>query len=589
METPTEDRNAVLPTLLDLARGYKSRFALISLFALLSTAADLIQPLIYREAINEVAGLFLTPATTNPAQTFQTLLRSVALLFLVNTLGYYFYLRSDLHAARVASRMETDLIVNTFGHVLRLPLPFFATRSGAGIAKRIDQSDQLSPVVHAFAQQIAPEAIRLIGICIIMFSQNWQMSLVALSLLPPYLWIARRSALRMKTGLEPYYEMWENISGRITGAISAIKTVKLSGAEAREQTRLSDESSVAYDVYLDRIRTAQRFHLSQAVLSYLSKSLLIGYGGYLVLHRQMTPGDVIMFAAYLDRLYAPVDSLNNMAVSLQQNLASLRRAISLQREGPLEATGDDLLQGPGHVEFRDVHFSYVPGREVLKGLNLTLAPGKITALAGPSGAGKTTTADLLLKLFPIDSGDILIDRHSLHQSAPAPIRRAIGVVSTDGAVFRGTLADNIRYKRPQATEAEILDAARAAGLSNLLNRLPDGLATEIGDNGVGLSVGERQRLQIARILVDKPRLLVLDEATANLDYSTELEIKHSLLALNPRPTTLIIAHRYTMLKEADYVYILDQGRVVEQGTPAELLASNGWFTQLAQQSAIPEA
>ena len=597
-QTDSQSRSGVLSSLFQLAKNYKVKFAVISLFALLATGADLLQPLIYRDAINDVAGLFVTPVAEQPAQphrpdyiaprttgqTFETLVQSVVLLFVISTAGYFFSLRSDYYGSRVASAMEANLIVSTFGHVLRLPLSFFAPRSSAGIAKRIDQSDQLAPVVHAFSQQIAPEAIRLVGICAIMFSQNWRMSLVALCLLPPYLWIARRSALRMKTGLEPYYEMWENISARITGALGAIKTVKLSGAEAREELRLDQESSAAYAVYIERIRVAHRYYLSQSLLSNLSKSLVLGYGGYQVLQRQMTPGDVIMFVAYLDRLFAPVDSLNGIAVSLQQHLTSINRAMRLRDEGPTEMPGDDLPQGPGKVEFRDVHFSYVPEREVLKGLSLTLAPGRITALAGPSGAGKTTTVDLLLKLFEPDSGQILIDNHSIGDSGPAPVRRAIGVVATDGAIFRGTLAENIRYKRPDATEAEIYEAAQSAGLSRLLERLPEGLHTEIGDNGVGLSVGERQRLQIARILVDKPRLLVLDEATANLDYSTELEIKHSLLQLNPRPTILIIAHRYTMIKEADYVYVLKEGRVAEEGTPAQLIADNGWFAQLALQS-----
>ncbi len=604
MDSPTDTQSSrgVLPTLLELAKNYKAKFAIISLFALLATGADLLQPLIYRNAINDVAGLFVAQSnpttTTEPKephragyvaprtneQTFKTLVQSVVLLFLISTTGYVFSLRSDYFGARVASAMEAKLIVSTFGHVLRLPLAFFAPRSSAALAKRIDQSDQLAPVVHAFSQQIAPEAIRLVGICAIMLNENWRMTAVSLCLIPPYLWIARRSALRMKTGLEPYYELWENISGRITGALSAIKTVKLSGAESREEARLDRESQTAYNIYTERIRTAHRYYIGQAILSNLSKSMVLGYGGYLVLQRQMTPGDVVMFVAYLDRLFAPVDSLNGIAVSLQQHLISLNRAIRLRDEGPTEAAGDELPQGPGKVEFRNVHFSYVPDREVLKGLSFTLAPGKITALAGPSGAGKTTTADLLLKLFEPSSGEIWIDNHSIANSGPALVRRAIGVVATDGAVFRGTLAENIRYKRPTASEAEVLEASRAAGLTSLLERLPEGLATEIGENGVGLSVGERQRLQIARILVDKPRLLVLDEATANLDYATEQEIKQSLLHLNPRPTTLIIAHRYTMIKEADYVYVLKDGQVSEQGTPSELIAANGWFAQLAQQS-----
>ena len=586
----------VIQTLLSLAKNHKREFAIVSLFALLATAADLLQPLVYRRAINDVAGLFIEPSATQhlipsrtATETLKTLIESVALLFLISTTGYFFSLRSDYFGAKVASLMEANLIVTTFGHVLRLPTSYFARQASAGIARRIDQSDQLAPVVHAFSQQIAPEAIRLVGICAIMFTQNWEMALVSLSMVPAYLWIARRSALRMKTGLEPYYELWENISARITGAIANVKTVKLSGAEAREEQRLNRESAYAYDVYVKRIRTAQSYYIWQSLLSNLSKSMVLGYGGWLVLLHRLTPGDVVMFAAYLDRLFAPVDSLNNIAVSLQQHLISLNRAIRLRDEGPVEEPGPDLAPGPGKVEFRNVCFSYIPGREVLKGLNITLEPGKTTALAGPSGAGKTTTADLLLKLFEPTGGDITIDGHSIAEAGPAAVRRAIGVVATDGAVFRGTLAENIRYKRPDATIEEVKAAALAAGLARLLERLPEGLETEIGENGVGLSVGERQRLQIARVLADKPRLLVLDEATANLDYATELEFKQSLLNLNPRPTTLIIAHRYTMIKEADYVYILNDGQVVEEGTPAALLAANGWFTQLAQQSGQPEA
>ena len=601
IESPPPSPRRFFRVLWALAQGYKAKLLGILLLAFLATGADLLQPLIYRQAINDVAGLFVTPledatpgspephsagvvAARTPEQTFRTLLQSVALMFLISITGYWFTLRSDYLGSFVASRMEGKLILDTFAHVLRLPLDFFTRRASAGLAKRIDQADQLSPIVHAFSQQLAPEALRLVGISAIMLTQNWEMALVSMALLPPYLWLGRRSALRLREGLEPYYELWENLSARITDALTAIKTVKLSGAESREQQRLAVESVHAYDVYLARIRTAQTYYLSQNTLSNLSRALVLGYGGWLVLRRRLTPGDVVMFAAYLERLYAPIDALNNIAASLAQHMASIERALKLRDEGPVEEEGAPIRAAGGHVEFRDVRFAYTPGQDVLQGLNLTLAPGKITALAGPSGAGKTTTADLLLKLYNPTAGEIYLDGQPLSASGPAPVRRAIGVVAADGAIFRGTLADNIRYKRPDASDADVLAAAHAAGLARTLARLPDGIQTEVGERGMGLSVGERQRLQIARMLADHPRVLVLDEATANLDYATEMEVKQALLALEPRPTMLVIAHRYTMMKEADYVYVLRDGRVAEEGTPAELLAAGGWFAELAHQS-----
>jgi ATP-binding cassette subfamily B protein len=595
---PTDDESPysskVIKILLDLGKQYKVQFVVIALFAFLATGADLLQPLIYKRAINDVAGLFVGDGGAavgipprSAAQTLRTLLVAVVMLFAISVVGYFFTLRSRRYGARVASRMESRFIVNTFSHVLHLPLSFFSHTASAGLAKRIDQCDQVSPIVSAFSQEIVPEAVRLVGICAIMFTQNWQMASVSFFLLPFYLWIARRSALRLQTNLDPYYEMWENISAHIADSIAAVKTVKLSGAESREAHRLKNESRHAYDVYLNRQAIAHRFYLSQSALSNLSKSMVLGYGGFLVLRHRLTPGDVVMFVAYLDRLYSPIDTLNGIAVSLQEYMASLRRAVRLLEAGPTEKPGADLPPGPGKVEFRDVHFGYRPGREVLRSLNLTLRPGGITVLAGPSGAGKTTAADLLLKLYEPWAGEILIDGQKLTGTGPESIRRAIGVVAADGIVFRGTLADNIRYKRPHATDAEVLEAAIAAGLARTVERLARGLATEVGEDGIGLSAGERQRLQIARILIDKPRLLVLDEATANLDYATELEVKQALTLLSPRPTMLVIAHRYTMMKEADYVYVIRDGQVIEHGSPAKLLMEGGWFAQLAAHSGEP--
>jgi ATP-binding cassette subfamily B protein len=633
-------------TLFNLARPFRSRILIIVCMAALSTAASLIEPLIYRVAVNDVAGLFVRKAQEEteqpeedlsalletkspephfqeityqakepkvspgrkvrphekntkhhgqlvephrrghvaprtPEQTLNTFIWAVGLMFGLSVFAYFVWLVADNMSAKLASQIESSFIQRVFGHVLRLPLAFFGKRSSGALAKQIDQADQVSPIVNAFTQTIVPETMTLIGAVVIMATQNLQLTLIALITLPPYLFVAWRSARRLEKGLEEYYGQWEDVSGRIQDSLSAIKTVKLSGAEDREIDKFRAASLAAYEAYVQRTRLGNKFTFWEHVITQLGNALVLGLGGWFALKHELTPGDVVMFVSYVGMLYDPIDSLAGLAVELQQYGIALRRALRLTWIGMEPQNGSPLKPGVGEVEFKDVHFSYVPDREVLRGLSLTIDPGQVVGLVGPSGAGKTTTADLLLRLYEPGSGEIFIDGQKLSEMRPATIRRDIGVVAADGAVFRGTLADNIRYQSVEATDEEVLAAALAAGLSPALNRLTEGLQTQVGEGGMGLSVGERQRLQLARVLAANPRIMVLDEATANLDYATELDVKSSLARLRKNRTTIVIAHRFSMVKDADYVYVLESGRVTEAGTPEELIAAGGWFAGFA--------
>ena len=646
---------------------YRKKFLWVVTLGLLSTGASLVEPLIYRVAINDVAGLFVRQArlnaqkdlgldpgevdsvqsmirsevpdsTTNradsarakkadstpappsrnaraseigrarthpipaaqipvtapephsqghvaarsPRQALDTLLWAVIWLFVINLVATLLWRLGENTNTRLSCMIEQRFIQGTFAHVLRLPLSFFSKKPSAAIAKQIDQSEEVTGIVNGFSQQILPELISLMGILAIMFWQNVALTAVALVTIPVYVLIAWRSAKKLESGLSDYYSRWEEVSSRIQDGLAGIKTVKLSGSEDREVNELKSVAGDAYKDYIKRAQLSNKYVFWETMLSHLSTALVFGYGGYLTLENRLTPGDVVMFVAYLDRLYGPIDALASLWVELQQNVASIARAFRLLDNGAEERKGHELKITEGKVEFQDVWFGYTDEREVLKGVSFTLAPGCATALIGSSGAGKTTAVDLLMKLYEPTGGRILIDGQDLHELDASSVRSQIGVVATDGALFRGTLADNIRYKYPSATDEEVSQAAMAAGMHSTLQRLPQGLETLVGESGMGLSVGERQRIQIARMLVARTRIMVLDEATANLDYSTEEEVKRTIEGIRRSTTVIIIAHRYSMVRDADHVIVLSEGSVLEQGSPADLLEKDGWFTRFAR-------
>ncbi len=613
----------------------KGSFALIIIISLLHTGASLIEPLIYREAINDIAGLFvqqakdktreeLSGADPEPITSFvqkslssdsdtiasqtqpdiysdevlaaekiphssghvagrtsdealDTLLWAVGLLFMTGTVGFLLRWMGENMNVRLSCGIEQKFIQKTFARVMGMPLQFFAERSSAGLSKQINQQDQVFGVVNGFSQQILPEVISLVGIIGIMFTQNVLLTIFAFSIIPFYLMLAVRSANKLEIGLARYYEEWENISARIQDALAGIKTVKLAGAEDREVEKLRLQTEEAYGNYINRTILADKYVFLQSLLTRISTAVVLAYGGYLALQRKLTPGDVVMFVAYLDRLYTPIDSLSSLWVQLQQHTVSLSRAFRLS-DVKVESNKGGLLQVvKGKVEFRDVYFSYTPARKTLSGISFIAEPGKVTAIVGSSGAGKTTTVDLLMKLYTPEAGQIFIDDQDISDVKASSLRSQIGMVAADGAIFRGTLMENIRYKSPQASDIEVKAAALSAGMTNTLERLPEGLNSTVGEGGLGLSVGERQRIQIARILVSRPRILILDEATANLDFATEGEVKNTIMEIRKEHTVIVIAHRYSMVKDADYVVVLSGGQVIEQGKPDELLAANGWF------------
>jgi ABC-type multidrug transport system fused ATPase/permease subunit len=487
----------------------------------------------------------------------------------------------DLLAARTTNAIEENFILKTFRHVLRLPLSYFGQRPSGAIARQIDQSDQIAPLYSAVTQEVWSELFTAVAILGVMLSVNAQLAVIVLIALLVYALVTVRMTHHLEAHLEEYYSLWDDVSGRIQEVVAGTKTVRAHANENYEAERTAATVDRAYRTYLRRKQVETRYTFIQNTLVSVSKGLVLGLGGMKALEHQLTPGDVVMFVAYLDRIYSPVQNLTGLYTAIQRHVVSLHRAFHL-----LDVEGEDrpearpLEVGEGRVEFRDVAFQYREGQPVLRGVNFTLPPGEVTALIGASGAGKTTIADLLLRLYTPQRGAILVDGQNLGGVDAGQWRKQCAVVSADGTIFRDTLAQNIRYGRLDATNEEVRAAALKAGLGAALQRLPEGLDTLLGEHGFELSLGERQRVLLARAFVANPRVLVLDEATANLDFKTEAAVRQTLRELTRGRTTLIIAHRQSMLTEVDRVVAIRDGRVIEEGPPQLLFDEHGYFYQM---------
>lgn len=603
-------------------------FAMIAFLVSLGTAATLFEPWIYRAIIDDIAGVFVTPqplltaegwiervvlslehipgswarvftaplvAVTDAGgrvlegrsipQAMATVIAGALLLVGLRLLAEWFKLVADNRMALVASDLERDFILRTFRHVVHLPLRFFTRRASGAVARQVDQSDNVAPVFTAAAQQFWPDFFRLTAILAILVVANVELALIATISILAYGVVTWRSSQLLAAEVDRYYELWDDVSSHIQQSIAGIKTVQTHGNEEHEARTLDDLSRGAYAAYVRRNRLGNRYTYMQEAIACVAKAAVLALGGLKAIEHQLTPGDVVMFLTYLDRLFAPIENLTGLYMELQQHLAAVRRAHRLLEQ---ETEGGDqrppLVPEPGDVRFDEVTFGYSPRRKVLDRVSFHLRAGERTALVGPSGAGKTTVTDLLVGLYKPQSGKILVAGQPIDAVSPSSVRTAIRGVAADGTLFRMSIRENIRYGRLRATDDEVREAATLAGLDAVVERLEEGLDTVVGERGVELSVGERQRVLLGRAFVARPTVLILDEATANLDFRTEASVKEALARLSHGRTTLLIAHRRSMLTDVDRVIVLRDGRIEQDGSPEELLSREGYFRDLVRAS-----
>ena len=545
-------------------------------------------------------------------QPFVRVLQLAVVIAIIAVAEAALTLTSRWLSARIGEGLILDLRKAVFDHVQRMPIAFFTrTRTGALVSRLNNDvigaqrafSDTLSSVVG--------NLVSLILTLVVMLGISWQITLLALLLLPVFVLPARRIGARLaRLGREAANHN-SAMSTQMTERFSApgATLVKLFARPDRESEEFAVRASRVRDIGVQTAMVQMTFVTALTLVSSLALALVYGLGGFFALGGRLDAGSVVALALLLTRLYAPLTGLASARVEVMSALVSFDRVFEVLDLKPLLTEKPDAVDvppGPVSVEFDSVHFAYPAadkvslasleevavldtrgGVEVISDLSFRAAPGEMVALVGSSGAGKSTIAQLLARLYDVDAGAVRLNGVDVRDLSFAAIRSTLGMVTQDGHLFHESVRENLRLARPEASEQELWEALRRARLDDLIASLPDGLDTVVGERGYRLSGGERQRLTIARMLLAHPRVVILDEATAHLDSTAEAAVQAALSEALAGRTAIVIAHRLSTVRAADLILVIEAGRIVERGQHQELLDAGGRYAELYRTQYAP--
>ena len=566
----------VLKRLILLLSPYWKTIVISALLLVGRACLELVPPLIQREIIDEV---ITTRNLSYLGIIITVLIGAYALNQLVQVGDNY--VRHSL-----GEKFIFDFRVRLYAYLQKMSLSFFERTSTGELMSRVtnDLSALESFVTHGSALT-AVDCMRLIGGATILFVLDWR--LAALVMIPvPILALAFR---HYNTKIRPVYRQVRarlgNINAKLQDNLSGIRVIQAFAREDIEYKRFSKESERYYRARVKGIRYWSIFFPAIRFFGAMGTVIVLGVGSIMVVKDQMSLGTLVAFIAYIASIYDPINRLTEVDNIFQEAIAAGERIFELLDETMEVKDAPDAIGLPviqGEMVFDQVHFKYGSGDPVLHSVSFTMAPGEVVALVGPSGAGKTSIANLICRFYDPVKGHVSVDGYNLRNIKLTSLRRQVAVVLQDSFLFNNTVAENLHYGKPDATKHELIAAARAANAHDFIMQLPDGYDTEVGERGVKLSGGQKQRLALARAILADPRILILDEATSSVDAEAEYLIQQALERVLKGRTALVIAHRLSTIRNADKIIVLDRGRIAEVGNHAELMQRGGLYNQLYQ-------
>jgi ATP-binding cassette subfamily B protein len=579
------DFKGTMAKLIKYLSVYKLSFLIVILFAIASTVFSILGPKILGQATTTLfVGVMGQIAGTGKGIDFTSIGNIILLLVVLYLISAAFSYAQGWIMSGVAMKITYQFRKDIAAKINRMPLKYFdGTNHGEVLSRITNDVDTVSQTLNQSMTQIITSAITVVGVLIVMFSISWAMTIIALLIVP--LSLAFTGVVISKS--QKYFKQQQDYLGHVNGHVEEMygghMVVKAFNGEAR--------SVEQFDVFNDTLYGSawKSQFLSGMMMPIMNFISNLGYvavcilGGWLAIRNAITIGDIQAFIQYIRSFTQPITQLANISNVLQQTAAAAERVFEFLKEPEEVAETSDPIKLPvvnGAVEFQHVHFGYSPDKIIIKDFSASIRPGQKIAIVGPTGAGKTTMVKLLMRFYDVTSGAILVDGHNIQDFTRFDLRKLFGMVLQDTWLYNGTIMENIRYGRTNATDKEVIQAAKAAHADHFIRTLPESYKMVLNEEASNVSQGQMQLLTIARAVLADPKILILDEATSSVDTRTEVLIQKAMDALMKNRTSFIIAHRLSTIRNADLILVMRDGDIVEQGTHKELLAQNGFYAEL---------